>query len=126
MAEPTVGPSPEQLARDDAAHLIHPLHNAAAHEQLGPVILRSGQGAILTDVAGREYIDGLSSLWNVNVGHGRAELAQAAADQMARLAFCSSYAGLANEPAIRLATKLSEIAYPHLNAVFFASGGAEA
>ena len=126
MDEPKAGLTPEQLARDDAAHLIHPLHSPVAHEQFGPVILRSGRGAVVTDVEGKEYIDGLSSLWNVNCGHGREELAQAAADQMARLAFCSSYAGLANEPAIRLAKKLSELAYPRLNAVFFASGGAEA
>lgn len=126
MPEPMAESASSDLVRDDAAHLIHPLHSPLAHEQLGPIILRSGHGATVTDIAGREYIDGLSSLWNVNCGHGRQELAQAAADQMARLGFCSSYAGLANEPAIRLATRLSELAYPRLNAVFFASGGAEA
>src|SRR5436305_8031545 len=37
-------------------------------------LFRSGRGATITDVAGREYIDGLASLWNVNVGHGRADV----------------------------------------------------
>jgi adenosylmethionine-8-amino-7-oxononanoate aminotransferase len=75
--------------------------------------------------AGREYIDGLAGLWNVNVGHGRKELADAAQQQMATLAFHSAYAGGTNEPAIRLAERLSGLAYPSINTFFFTSGGAE-
>jgi adenosylmethionine-8-amino-7-oxononanoate aminotransferase len=77
------------------------------------------------DAEGREYIDGLAGLWNVNVGHGRKELAEAAAAQMAELAFCSSYAGATNIPAVKLASKLASLAYPSLNTVYFTSGGAE-
>ena len=44
-----------------------------------------------TDAEGREYIDGMASLWNVNVGYGRTELAEAAAAQMKTLAFSSAY-----------------------------------
>jgi adenosylmethionine-8-amino-7-oxononanoate aminotransferase len=117
--------SVEELIAQDQAHLIHPLHNPSAHAGAGPVVLVAGQGVYVRDVQGREYIDGLSQLWNVNVGHGRRELAEAAAEQMSQLAFASNYAGQANLPAIRLATKLTEIAYPNLESVFFASGGAE-
>ena len=86
----------------------------------------SGDGATLTDSTGREYIDGLSGLWNVNVGHGRRELGEAALAQMSTLAFSSAYAGGTNEPAIELADKLSALMYPSINAFFFTSGGAEA
>ena len=60
---------------------------------------------MLRTADGKEYIDGLSCLWNVNTGHGRKELAQDAAAQMAKLAYASAYAGFSNEPAIRLAEK---------------------
>jgi len=86
----------------------------------------SGDGATLTDSTGREYIDGLSGLWNVNVGHGRRELGEAALAQMSTLAFSSAYAGGTNEPAIELADKLSALMYPSINTFFFTSGGAEA
>jgi adenosylmethionine-8-amino-7-oxononanoate aminotransferase len=46
----------------------------------------------LTDADGKEYIDGLSGLWNVLAGHGRKELAEVAAGQMETLAYCSGYA----------------------------------
>src|SRR5260370_22254588 len=64
-------------------------------------------------------------LWNVNVGHGRTELADVASAQMKELAYFSSYAGSSNIPAITLAHRLIELA-PDMQAVFFASGGAEA
>ena len=108
----------------DRAHLLHPLHHPTAHA--GTRLWVSGRGAIITDSTGRDYIDGLSGLWNVNVGHGREELADAARQQMATLAFHSSYAGGSNEKAIALAERLSRLAYPSINTFFFTSGGAEA
>jgi adenosylmethionine-8-amino-7-oxononanoate aminotransferase len=114
---------PAELVRSDHEHLIHPLQIASEHA--APTIFVRGEGALLYDIQGNEYLDGLSCLWNVSAGHGRKELAEAAAEQMATLAFASNYVGSANVPAIRLAEKLSQIAYPKLNAVFFTSGGAE-
>jgi len=108
----------------DRAHLIHPLHHPSAHA--GTRLWVSGTGAVITDSTGRDYIDGLSGLWNVNVGHGRQELADAARQQMATLAFHSSYAGGSNEKAIALAERLSRLTYPSINTFFFTSGGAEA
>jgi hypothetical protein len=71
--------------------LMHPLHHPSAHA--GTRLWVSGTGAVITDSTGRDYIDGLSGLWNVNVGHGREELADAARQQMATPAYHSSYAG---------------------------------
>jgi len=113
----------DTLVREDQAHLIHPLHYPKDHEH--PIVMVEGRGAILKDLEGHEYIDGLSCLWNVNAGHGRAELAQAAAEQMARLAFVSSYAGTTNIPAIRLAERLVGLAYPNTSGVYFTTSGAE-
>src|SRR5579872_3960028 len=78
--------TPAELIAIDQQHLIHPLHD---HTE--PVIYVRGCGAKVYDIHGREYIDGLSGLWNVNVGHGRAELAEAAAAQMRDLAYFSAY-----------------------------------
>ena len=107
----------------DKAHLMHPLHHPSAYATTRVWV--SGKGAIIKDNTGREYIDGLSGLWNVNVGHGRAELGEAASKQMATLAFHSAYAGGSNEPAIALADRLSKLTYPSINTFFFTSGGAE-
>jgi putrescine---pyruvate transaminase len=108
----------------DRAHLMHPLHHPSSYGTAR--IWASGRGAIITDAAGRDYIDGLSGLWNVNVGHGRAELGEVAKQQMSTLAFHSAYAGGSNEPAIKLAERLSGLVYPSINTFFFTCGGAEA
>ncbi|MDR7449891.1 MAG: aspartate aminotransferase family protein [Armatimonadota bacterium] len=111
------------LLEADQAHLIHPLHHPQEHE--APLLLTEGSGAVLRDAQGREYLDGLSSLWNVNLGHGRPELAEAASEQMRRLAYASAYVGLTNAPAARLAGRLIRLAYPNLSGVYFTTGGAE-
>ncbi|MQC16684.1 MAG: aspartate aminotransferase family protein [Chloroflexi bacterium] len=113
----------EALAREDLAHLLHPQYFAPDHQE--PVIFDSGQGVWLTDVRGRQYIDGLSSLWNVAVGHGRGELADAAAEQIRKVAFTNNYVGYSNVPAIKLASKVVDLAYDNMGGVFFTNSGSE-
>src|SRR3990172_5834509 len=115
---------PAELIKADHEHLIHSLHHPMDHSE--PMIFVKGRGAVITDVQGREYLDGLSGLWNTNVGHGRAELAQAAEAQMKELAYYSTYAGMSNIPAITLADRLIGLAYKNMQAVFFTCGGAQA
>jgi adenosylmethionine-8-amino-7-oxononanoate aminotransferase len=112
-----------ELLQQDREHLLHPLHHPDDHTE--PLVLVKGEGAVVWDAQGREYLDGLAGLWNTNAGHGRRELAEAAADQMSKLAFSSGYIGAANIPAIQLSARLSQLSYPSLNTVFFTSGGAE-
>ena len=81
---------------------------------------------MVQDIHGNEYIDALSGLWNVNAGHGQAELAEAAAAQMQELAYCSGFAGSSNVRAIELAERLVDISGRAMHAVFLTSGGAEA
>ena len=113
----------DQVLRADREHLIHPLYHPADHGQ--PMVIVRGEGAEVIDAGGKHYFDALSGLWNVNVGHGRAELAQVAAEQMGTLAFNNNYVGFANIPSARLAEKLIELAYPNLHAVYFTTAGAE-
>ena len=111
----------------DRTHWLHPQGDLDAPPGTIPQLMfASGAGATLTDVEGREYVDGMASLWNVNVGYGRAELADAAATQMKSLAFSSAYGGFSTKPAIELAAKLAELAPGDLDVTYFASGGAEA
>jgi putrescine---pyruvate transaminase len=122
MATATVNAA--DLIKNDQSHLIHPLHHSS--EAAEPLVVVAGQGAMIRDIQGREYIDGLSGLWNVSVGHGREELARAAYEQAKTLAYYSNYVGSSNIPAVTLATKLVGLAYRNLAAVFFTCGGAEA
>ena len=112
------------LLATDAAHLIHPLHDRHAHE--GGRVWVTGHGAMLTDADGREYLDGMSGLWNVTAGHGRRELAEAMQHQATELAYASGYSGSSNLRAIELAERLAGLCYPSVNHFFFTSGGGEA
>src|SRR5437870_10273385 len=114
----------EKIVKSDQEHLIHPLYHP--NDAKNPFVWVKGEGSMLRAADGREYIDGLAGLWNVTLGHGRKELAQAAAKQMEQLAFTSSYTGHTNIPSVQLAERLSEKCYRSINHFFFASGGGEA
>jgi putrescine aminotransferase len=116
--------SDETLLALDHSHLVHPLHHAKDHA--APYIFASAKGSILKTTDGREFIDSLSALWNVHIGHGRPELAEVAARQMQTLDYASAYVGCSNEPAIRLAERIVGLAYGNMAAVYFTTGGAEA
>jgi len=103
---------------------LHPMTDPADRGRL--TVLVRGRGIRLEDAEGRSYIDGLAGLWNVNLGHGREELVEAAADQMRRLAFANTYSGFANAPALELAARLESVAYPGLKASFLATSGVDA
>ncbi len=89
-----------------------------------PMIVR-GEGHRIWDSHGREYIDGLAGLFVVQVGHGREELAEAAARQARELAFFPLWS-FAHPRAVELADRLAAMAPGDLNRVFFTTGGGEA
>ncbi|NTW55589.1 MAG: aspartate aminotransferase family protein [Chlorobiaceae bacterium] len=113
-----------ELVRADRRHLIHPQHHPSEH--LAPHIWVSGKGARLTSIEGKSYIDGLSGMWNVYVGHGRHELAEAARRQLTELPFATAYAGSTHKPAIELAETLKRLVYPNIEAFYFTLGGSDA
>src|SRR5438552_9982964 len=94
-----------------------------AHAEV-PVIVR-GEGCYVYDEHGKRYLDGLSALYCVNIGHGRAEIADAAARQARELGFYTNWS-YAHPRAIELATRIAALAPASLNRVFFTSGGSEA
>jgi adenosylmethionine-8-amino-7-oxononanoate aminotransferase len=89
-----------------------------------PVIVR-GEGCYVYDEHGKRYLDGLSALYCVNVGHGRAELGEAAAAQARELGFYTNWS-YAHPRSIELAARIAGLAPGNLNRVFFTSGGSEA
>ncbi len=89
-----------------------------------PIIVR-GDGCYVYDDRGNRYLDGLSALFCVNIGHGRADIAQAGADQAKELGFFTNWS-YAHPPAIELAARVASLAPADLNRVFFTSGGSEA
>ncbi|MFN3286069.1 MAG: aspartate aminotransferase family protein [bacterium] len=113
----------DEIVALDREHLVHPQHFTADHTD--PLVFVEGRGAVLRDADGREFLDGLACLWNVNVGHGRAELAEAAAEQMRQLAYATAYVGFTNPPAARLARRLVQLSYPNMSGVYFTTSGAE-
>lgn len=122
------GSTPRGTARAEAArdHLWMHFTRHSTYEQGGqvPIIVR-GEGHLIWDSQGREYIDGLAGLFTVQVGHGRTELAEAAAKQAAQLAFFPLWS-YAHPAAIDLAERLAHEAPGDLNRVFFTTGGGEA
>src|SRR6202453_4271900 len=89
-----------------------------------PVIVR-GDGCYVFDQHGKRYLDGLSALYCVNIGHGRSELGEAAARQAKELGFYTNWS-YAHPPSIELAARIAALAPGDLNRVFFVSGGSEA
>ena len=112
----------QQLAR---RHLwLHFSRLGAYAERDIPVFVR-GEGVQLFDDTGKRYLDGLSGLFVVQIGHGRRELAEAAAAQAERLAYYPIWSA-AHPAAIELAARLAGLAPGDLNRVFFTTGGSEA
>jgi adenosylmethionine-8-amino-7-oxononanoate aminotransferase len=89
-----------------------------------PIIVR-GEGSYVYDQNGKRYLDGLSALFCVNAGHGRAELGEAAARQAKELGFYTNWT-FAHPLSIELAARIAALAPGDLNRVFFTSGGSEA
>ena len=112
----------QQLAKQ---HLWMHFSRMGAYEDAEVPIITRGDGCYVWDQHGKKYLDGLSSLFCTNIGHGRAEVAQAGADQAKELGFFTNWS-YAHPRAIELAAKIAELAPGDLNRVFFTSGGSEA
>jgi putrescine aminotransferase len=126
-------------ARPDPGAIAHDL--AEAHRKVlwtpylqmrtildqGPLIFERGEGVYLFDASGRRYLDGHGSLWLMNVGMGRREIADAVHRQMLQMPFFSMFQGFSNPPAIELAEKLIELTKPEgMGKVFYSDSGSEA
>jgi adenosylmethionine-8-amino-7-oxononanoate aminotransferase len=118
-------PDFDHLQRAAKDHLwMHFTRHSSYKDHDVPLIVK-GEGAYIYDAEGRRYLDGLSGLFVSQVGHGREELAEAAAKQARQLAFMPIWS-YAHPGAIELAERIAGYAPGDLNRVFFTSGGGEA
>jgi adenosylmethionine-8-amino-7-oxononanoate aminotransferase len=117
-----IGSELQELAK---RHLwMHFTRMGAYEDQDVPIITR-GEGCYVYDEHGKRYLDGLSALFCVNAGHGRAEIGEAMAEQAAELGFYTNWS-YAHPRAIELAAKIASLAPEGFDRVFFTSGGSEA
>ncbi len=121
MSSSTAGPTITSKVTD---HLWMHFTRMSTYDQAPVPIIERGEGAYIWDSNGKKYLDALSGLFVVQVGHGREELAQAAAAQARKLAFFPIWS-YAHPSAIALADRLAAAAPGDLNKVFFSSGGGE-
>jgi len=108
----------------DNAHYVHPWESMGVDSPDRLIALR-GEGIHLVDTEGRRYIDGPGGMWNVQIGYGNAEMAEAIAAQVIALPFQSPWA-FAASPSSILAKRLADMTPGDLNSVFFTTGGSSA
>ncbi|SDN01680.1 Adenosylmethionine-8-amino-7-oxononanoate aminotransferase [Paenibacillus sp. yr247] len=109
----------EELLEKDRKYVWH---HMSAHND-NPMIIASGEGSWVMDVDGNRYLDGMSGLWCVNVGHGRKEIAEAAAAQMMKIAYATLVQS--HVPAIELAAKINEWLDGEYR-IFYSNSGSDA
>lgn len=114
-----------ELRALDQAHMLHPVSNLRQLRDNGPLVMVRGEDVFLWDADGKQYIDAFAGLWNVNVGHGRAELAEAAAAQIREVEFVPTFFGLSSPMPIELSTRLAGLFPDPLNHFQFTAGGSE-
>jgi len=120
---PSSGLAADDLADIDRRHVLHPHQRGARHERR---LMVRGSRSTVWDAAGREFLDALGGgIWVAQVGHGRAELAAAAAQQMTELAHFTSFFEYGNDKSAQLAQRLVELAPDGITRVFFTCGGSE-
>ena len=112
------------LQARDAKHHFHPNTDMVALNAEGTRVIVRGEGVWLTDAAGRKILDGFSGLWNVAVGYGRREIADAAYKQMLQLPFYNTFFKSTTIPVIELAEMLGQLA-PGFTKSFFTNSGSE-
>jgi adenosylmethionine-8-amino-7-oxononanoate aminotransferase len=113
------------IVRLDRRHVWHPYTPMDAWQTEDPIVVARADGAWLEDVDGRRYLDGNASWWVASLGHGHPRLLRAMQEQAATLAHCA-LAGIAHEPAARLAEELVAVAPPGLDRVFYVDDGSTA
>ena len=112
----------DHLSKLDRSRILHPNLSSAVTDR---IIMAEGSGCTVRDTEGNEYIDTTGGMWLAQVGHGRGELADAAAAQMRKLEYYTSFWEFSHEPAITLADRLVRLAPGNIGRVFFTSGGSE-
>src|SRR6185369_8646528 len=117
-----VEPERDELDRWDREHVWHAFTQMTEYK---PLVIERAHGCTLVDIDGREYLDGVSSLWCNLHGHRHPRLDEALRRQLDLVAHTTSL-GASNSTTIKLARRLVDIAPPGLDHVFFSDDGATA
>ncbi len=121
MKMTTVHEQTKSVVDKDRDNIWH--HISAYNEKNPPMVVEKGEGAWITDHKGNRYLDGMAGLWAVNVGYGREEMAQAAFEQMKKLAYVPMMQS--HGPAIELAEKINELLGGDYK-IFYSNSGSDA
>jgi adenosylmethionine-8-amino-7-oxononanoate aminotransferase len=124
-SDPTTARDSASIAASARDHLWMHFTRMSAYQQADVPVITRGEGPYIWDANGKRYLDGLAGLFVVQAGHGRTELAEAAARQASELAFFPLWS-YAHPQAVELAERLAHLAPGDLNRVFFTTGGGEA
>ena len=119
-------PTGSEIWRKDRAHVIHPYTDFATFQDEGSHVISSSAGCYVTDIEGNEYLDAIAGLWCTNIGHGRVDMAEAIARQVAKMQYYNPFGHTTNEPAAVLAEKMAQLTPGSLNHVYFTCGGSTA
>lgn len=115
----------DEVVALDRRHVWHPFTQTSEWLDEEPLVIRAARGCRLVDVRGREYVDGVASLWANVHGHAHPRLDAALREQAGRVSH-STFLGLTHEPGARLAAELAAVAPPGLTRVFYSEAGAAA
>ncbi|NCQ31627.1 MAG: aminotransferase class III-fold pyridoxal phosphate-dependent enzyme, partial [Armatimonadetes bacterium] len=116
----------QALIQSDLDHVWHhvmPMHEVA---ESGPKVIVRGEGSLVWDVEGKEYLDAMGGIYTTPIGHGRADVIEAICEQGRKLEFYPNFQFYTTPPVIELAEKLTALYPADMKRWFFCSGGSEA
>jgi len=116
----------DEIIQKDAGVLLHPASSISALLQNGPEMIVSAEQSHITHADGRKLLDAVGGLWCVNVGYGRAELAETMKEATNQLCYYHSFSNASNPWQVMAAEKILQHAPEHMSKVFFGSGGSDA
>jgi 4-aminobutyrate--pyruvate transaminase len=120
-ATPAFAAAPNRLA-----HIVSPYANPAANAVSGPMVISRGEGVYVYDETGRQYLEGVASLWYATLGFSETRLAEAAYRQMLKLPCYHAFGNKIADVCLELTERLVALTPPGLDHVFYASSGSEA
>lgn len=117
---------PNSTEARDIEYVLHGNTNAKKHEDVGPLVMKRGDGVYVIDNKGNRYIEGMAGLWSVAVGFSEPRLVNAAIAQLKQLPFYHSFFHKSFDALVDLAEKLVAMAPSTMSKVFFTNSGSEA
>ena len=121
--------NPDQLQRDNAQYLWHPMAHPRAMKAEGgrPDIIARGAGCWVWDADGHKMLDGVAGLWSSNLGHSCRAVRDAIVAQLDELPFFNTFRGTTHPRAIELSARVVDMMAPDgVAAVMFSNGGSDA